>query len=291
MTPEATPPEDFPLTPEELEFLEQYERYRQENRIRFYEPHEKQVLFHKSDALYRLLHGANRCGKTYSGGAEAVWYALGEHPYKKIETPNEGWVVSADYNVQKEASQKIILDLLPVSAIKKISYVKAEVVDTIHLKNGSKITFKSCDSGVERFAGAAKRWIWFDEEPSEAIWNECIARIGAGMRLDLWLTMTPIFEDKQGKKIGMTWTYRKLYCKRDENRIFCVGVGIDDNPFLTPEQKEEQKKKYFGVEYDIRIKGEFKLISGNMVFDAQALEEMMLRTKEPTLRGFLEVAA
>jgi hypothetical protein len=29
--------------------------------------------------------------KTYTGAAEDVWYALGNHPYKKIETPNEGW--------------------------------------------------------------------------------------------------------------------------------------------------------------------------------------------------------
>jgi len=260
------------LTEDDQAFLVQYERDIQENRIDYYKPYPKQVQFHQSPAPYRLLSGANRCGKTVSGATEAIWYALGKHPYKKIQTPNEGWIVSSDYNVQKEASQRIITDYLPKNAIKKISHVKSEVIDTIFLKNGSKITFKSTDSGVDRFAGAAKRWIWFDEEPPRNVWRECIARIGAGQPLDVWLTMTPIFEQK-GKKVGMTWTHRELYKKRDNTRIFCIVVGIEDNIFLTKEQVSEQKKKYEGLpEYDIRIKGEFKLLAGNNVFSPERIE-------------------
>ena len=130
---------------------------------------------------------------------------------------------------------KPILKYLPKCLIKDISHVKSEVIDTIwvipHDKPAntpksecSKITFKSCDSGVEKFGGAAKRWIHFDEEPTRAIYQECIARIGAGMPLDIWLTMTPIWEDK-GKKIGMTWTYREIYKNRDQKRIY-IGGGL-----------------------------------------------------------------
>lgn len=288
------------LTPEEVQFLADFEQYQKENAIRFYKASPKIEAFHKSTAMYRLLGGGNRCGKSYSCAVEDIWYALGCHPYKKVETPNDGWVVSKDYNAQKEGIQSIIMKLLPKSSIKDISNIKGEVIDTIWVipdgqprnipkSDCSKITFKSCDSGVEKFGGAAKRWINFDEEPPRDIYQECIARIGAGVPLDIWLGMTPIWEASgNGRRVGMSWTYHELYKKADGKRIYTMSVGIDDNIYLTHEQKEEQKKKYHGVEYDIRIKGLFKLLSGNCVFDAQALQGYFDTVKDPTFKGFLK---
>jgi phage terminase large subunit-like protein len=229
--------------------------------------------------------------KTFSGACEDVWYALGNHPYKKIETPNEGWIVSPSFKQQIEGVQTIILRMLPKSSIKHISHVKGEIIESIWVvpyglpyetprEMCSKITFKSSESGVRDFAGAAKRWIHFDEEPKREIWKESIARIGAGLPLDVWMTMTPIFEEA-GRKAGMTWTYRELYQKRDGVRIATFGVGIDDNIYLSPEQIEEQKRKYFGKEYDIRIKGEFHLLAGNQVFDPDAIERHMGNVEDP----------
>lgn len=292
-------PEELRITDYDLKFLKRLEIYKRENGILYYEPIPKSTLFHKSEAPYRLLHGANRSSKTYTGAAEDVYYALGNHPYKKIEVPNEGWVVSPSYKQQVEGVQNIILKLLPAHSIKDKNYVKSEVINSIWViphgwpqdtpkERCSKITFKSCDAGEREFAGAAKRWIHFDEEPPRSIWNESIARIGAGMPLDIWLTMTPIFENA-GKKVGMTWTYRDLYRKRDGKRIFCLGVGIEDNIHLSKEQIEEQKKKYHGAEYDIRIKGEFKLLAGNQVFNPQSLESMEHFVTEPHKIGDLEV--
>ena len=179
---------------------------------------------------------------------------------------------------------------LPKTAIKQVTRIKGGIYDSIILTNGSKISFKSSDSGVRNFAGAEKRWIWFDEEPPKDVYNECLARIGSGHPLDIWLTMTPIFEQRgSGRKIGMSWTYRDLYAQRDDKRIFCVGVGIEDNPHLTKEQIEEQKKKYHGAEYDIRIKGEFRLLSGSLVFDGLSIEDYLTRAIEPTSRGDLSI--
>lgn len=289
-----------PLTPEEVQFLADFENYQRDNGILFYKASPKINAFHKHPAYYRLLSGANRCGKSYSGAAEDIFYAMGNHPYKHVETPNDGWVVSRDYNAQKEGIQPIMMKLLPKNSIKDISHIKGEVIDTIWvIPNGkprntprdecSKITFKSCDSGVEKFGGAAKRWIHFDEEPPRDIYQECIARIGAGVPLDIWLTMTPIWESAgNGRRVGMSWTYHELFKKADGKRIFTMSVGIDDNIYLTKEQKEEQKKKYHGVEYDIRIKGEFKLLSGNCVFDAQALQDYFEKCKDPIFKGHLK---
>lgn len=287
------------LTEDELKFLFEFEQYQRDNGIVFYKPSPKIEIFHQSKAMYRLLAGGNRTGKTFSGSAEDVWYALGVHPHRKIETPNHGWVVSRDYKSQTVGAQKAILDFLPRQCIRDISHIKGDIVDSIWIiPNGkpmntpkqdcSKITFKSCDSGVDKFGGAALRWIHFDEEPSKEIYQESIARIGAGIDLDIWLTMTPIWEATgNGRKIGMSWAYHDLWKKADNKRIFAMSVGIDDNAYLSKEQKDEQKKKYHGVEYDIRIKGEFKLLSGNCVFDGQSIEKHLDKTIPPEFIGSL----
>lgn len=290
---------ELEITPKDLEFLKKFEQYVQHNGILFYEPIPKVVPFHKSSAPYRLLHGANRSSKSYSGACEDVWYALGNHPYKKIQTPNEGWVVSPSYKQQVEGIQSIILKMIPKANIRHISHIKGEAIDSIWVipwgahpdtpkDQCSKITFKSGENNVREFAGAAKRWIHFDEEPKFEHWKESIARIGAGMPLDIWLTMTPIFEDA-GKKVGMTWTYRELYRKADNKRIQTFGVGVMDNIYLTEEQIEEQKKKYHGAEYDIRIKGEFKLLAGNQVFDPEAIERHSATCTDPEKIGRLDM--
>lgn len=273
-----------------------YQAYMKDAGILSYKPSPKIVPFHQSNAPIRLLHGSNRSGKTVSGSADLVWMALCMHPYKPNLTPDEYWVVSETYKVQEEASQRKIIDFLPPESIKRVNWVRAGIIESIVLdvtKDGrsigeSKITFKSSDSGVRSFAGAGKRGIWFDEEPPFDIYQECMARIQAGKDLSVWLTMTPIFEQRaSGGKTGMSWTYRELYMKRSDERIDCFGVGIQDNIYLTTDQIEEQKKKYHGVEYDIRIKGEFKLLSGNSVFDLEALQNKMNESEEPKFRGLL----
>lgn len=274
---------DDQLTDEETElFIYIIENYAKKERpLEFYEPNNKATEFHKSTAMYRILHGANRSGKTYSGAAEAAYFATCTHPYKDI-LPNEGWVVSETYKVQEEASQKTVMSLLPPNQIKKIVNIKGGVMESITIdvvKKGrkigeSKIGFKSSDSGVRNFAGAAKRWIWFDEEPPRDVYNECITRIGAGQDLSIWFTMTPIFQQRgSSHRGGMSWVYRDLYQKKDGKRIAAFGMSVEDNQHLSKEQIEEQKLKYTGVEYDIRIKGEFKLLAGNSVFDSEKLDK------------------
>lgn len=269
---------------------------KKERPLDFYEPNKVAESFHKSTSPYRILHGANRSGKSYTGASEVCMYALCQHPYKPDLEPNEGWVVSETYKVQEEASQKIIMSLLQPNRIKKIINLKGGVIEQVWIdvvKAGkligtSKIGFKSSDSGVRNFAGAAKRWIWFDEEPPQEIYKECIARVGAGIPLDVWFTMTPVFQQRGNSgRGGMSWVYRELYQKRDGVRISAFGMSVEDNQHLTKEQIEEQKRKYTGVEYDIRINGEFRLLSGNSVFDTEKIEFIMKNLPKYS-QGFLD---
>jgi phage terminase large subunit-like protein len=270
---------------EQLLYLYIIENFAKKERpLDFYEANPKALLFHSCNSLYRILSGANRSGKSYTGGSEAAMYALCQHPHKPHLEPNDGWIVSETYKVQEEASQKIVMSLLPQNQIRKIINLKGGVIEQVWVdvvKNGksigtSKIGFKSSDSGVRNFAGAAKRWIWFDEEPPQEIYKECVARIAAGQPLDIWFTMTPIFQQRgTGNRGGMSWVYRELYQKRDGKRISAFAMSIDENMHLSKEQIAEQKNKYSGVEYDIRINGEFKLLSGNSVFDVDKLDRRM----------------
>lgn len=268
---------------------------KKERPMDFYEPNNKAILFHQSSSTYRILHGANRSGKSYTGAAEAVYFASCLHPFKNLQ-PNDGWIVSETYKVQEEASQKIVMSLLEPNKIKKIINLKGGVIEQVWydvVKDGkkigtSKIGFKSSDSGVRNFAGAAKRWIWFDEEPPQEVYKECVARIAAGQPLDIWFTMTPIFQQRgSGHRGGMSWVYRELYQKRDGVRISAFGMSIIENKHLSKDQIEEQKLKYSGVEYDIRINGEFKLLSGNSVFDVEKIEKRMIDLPK-FAQGFLD---
>ncbi len=52
------------------------------NNFMYYEPHPKQLLFHKAgkEAKERLFLAGNRTGKTYCGSAEVCIHAAGNYP-------------------------------------------------------------------------------------------------------------------------------------------------------------------------------------------------------------------
>ena len=56
--------------------------------------HKKQMEFHACKKRNRWVFGGNRTGKTECGAVEAVWFARGIHPYRKIKGATKGWVVS-----------------------------------------------------------------------------------------------------------------------------------------------------------------------------------------------------
>lgn len=99
----------------------------------------------------------------------------------------------------------------------------------LELKNGSIVTFKSCDSGPSKFQSAGLRWEWFDEEPPEDIWTESQARADAGFPLDTWLTMTPL--------AGMDWSYSEIIEKQKPGEVEVFGANMMDNHHLPPKER------------------------------------------------------
>lgn len=201
--------------------------------------HLKQIEFHKSDKRNRWNFGGNRTGKTVSGAVEAVWYARGNHPYKKVPVPSSGWVVSLTNEVQRDVAQGEILRWLNPDWIKNVGVRKGKsndlknaIIDYIEIENilgsVSRIGFKSCDQGREKFQGTSLNWIWFDEEPPKEIYDECLMRI-IDTSGDIWGTMTPLK--------GLTWVYDVVYKNETNNpEIEYRFFSWEDNPYLSKDE-------------------------------------------------------
>lgn len=191
--------------------------------------HEKQIEAHESMKPIRALFWGNRVGKSEWGAMETAYYLLGRHPYRQIENNIEVWCACPSFELQEETTQKKLLRYIPEDQIASADKIRGNILKNIVLKNGNRVTFKSYEQGREKFQGAGKRLIWFDEEPPSDIWEECYVRQEAGQKLDIILTMTPVN--------GMTWVYDTIYLNTSNKDIFISEASWDDNPYLSEEQK------------------------------------------------------
>ena len=226
--------------------------------------HEKQVAFHKDKTRSRWVFGGNRTGKTECGAVETIWYALGAHPYREVTGATEGWVVSLSTQVQRDVAQAKILKYLPKEFIHEIVMIsgrrespKSGVIDFISVRNRfgtlSRIGFKSCDQGREKFQGTGLDFVWFDEEPSEDVYEECLLRT-----LDkdgvIWGTMTPLS--------GRNWLYGRIYLRAAEEDISIHEMSWNDNPFLTKKAIEAMERELSKDALESRKYGRFMEGSG-----------------------------
>lgn len=214
------------------------ENYKQKNKLAYYNKdvvHHKQMAFHKCAKRNRWVFGGNRSGKTECGAAEAVWLARGNHPFKKNKAGVEGWVVSVSREVQRDVAQRKILQYLNPDWIESVVMVSGKssnpqggVIDYISVKNVfgglSRITFKSCEMGREKFQGASLDFVWFDEEPPEDIYDECVMRV-LDKKGEVFGTMTPLK--------GLTFIYDRIYLNDgNSDEVWYEFMEWGDNPYL-----------------------------------------------------------
>ena len=103
--------------------------------------HLKQLAFHKCLKKNRWVFGGNRSGKTECGAVEAVYMALGVHPYRKNRDNVFGWVVSLSRQVQRDVAQAKVLHYLNPRKIAGITMADGKkdspeygVIDQIRVK-------------------------------------------------------------------------------------------------------------------------------------------------------------
>ncbi len=227
--------------------------------------HLKQMEFHKCLKKNRWVFGGNRSGKTECGAVEAIYIALGIHPFRKNKNNVFGWVVSLSTQVQRDVAQAKILHYLPKDSIKEISMISGKkdspfsgVIDQIFVKNAfggtSIIGFKSCDQGREKFQGSSLDFVWFDEEPSKEIYEECKMRV-LDKDGDIFGTMTPLK--------GLTFIYDEIFLNRGNSpNVWYEFMEWADNPFLNPQVVEELSLSLSADQLESRRYGRFKQNEG-----------------------------
>ena len=203
--------------------------------------HLKQTEFHRATQRNRWVFGGNRSGKTECGAVESVWLALGEHPYKPNRPDVQGWVVSLTQQVQRDVAQSKILKYLPPRRIEDVVMTSGRkgspeygIIDHILVRNAfggiSKLGFKSCDQGREKFQGASLDFVWFDEEPPLDVYEECRMRVFDRSGY-IFGTMTPLK--------GLTWVYDEIELNsRNDPEVWCTHMEWKDNPYLDPAEVE-----------------------------------------------------
>jgi len=227
--------------------------------------HQKQLEFHKNSKKNRWVFGGNRSGKTECGAVEAIWLARGIHPYKENKPNVEGWVVSLSTQVQRDVAQSKILYYLDKSWIQEIVMINGKknsaeygVIDFIVIKNVfgglSKIGFKSCDQGREKFQGASLDFVWFDEEPPYDIYLECKLRV-LDKCGEIFGTMTPLK--------GLTWVYNTIYLnEKNDDEVWHIHMRWEDNPFLNKIEIKKLESALNTDELNSRKLGLFSNASG-----------------------------
>lgn len=231
--------------------------------------HKKQMEFHKSQFKNRWVFGGNRSGKTECGAVETVWLATGTHPYKTNKKNISCWVVSLSSQVQRDVAQSkilyylnpdLIVDIVMSQGKKEAPYLG--IIDTIIVKNAmggtSKIGFKSCDQGREKFQGTSLDFVWFDEEPPYDIYLECKMRV-IDRCGQIFGTMTPLK--------GLTWVYNEIYLNEHKDKeVWCEFMSWEDNPYLNKKEIESISSTLNNDELNSRKYGRFSSFGG-MVYN------------------------
>ena len=243
----------------------EYSRRRREDKLKYYRPHPRQELFHRCDKRNKWLLGGNRTGKTEAGAAECAYLARGCHPYLRVDRPMNGWVVSLSSEVQRDVAQKKLLSYLNPAWIKGVRMREGRaddmengVIDTLQvesLRGGvSVIGFKTCAQGREKFQGTSQDFIWFDEEPPEDIYLECIMRtIDSGGRV--FGTMTPLK--------GLTWVHDRIWLNEyGDPEVWCLSMSWRDNPYLPAAELQKLARTLPKDELEARRDGKFVSVNG-----------------------------
>ena len=176
------------------------------------ETYPKHHIFFEAGAKYkqRLMLGANRVGKTYSGLCEVTCHLTGEYPDwwkgKRFNHPTQWWVVSVDSKLTLSTVQPMLLgnigdfgtglipsDRLDFETLKdaKKAGTGVGVFRVKHISGGwSSVEFKSAASGRAAFQGTEKN-ILIDEECDSSVYQECLLRTMTGDCM-LLMTFTPL---------------------------------------------------------------------------------------------------
>lgn len=229
-----------------------------------YEPHPKQLAFHKATQKHRFLCGGNRSGKTEAGTAEDVMHLRGCYPEwfpkeNRIETPNRGRVIVTDYAKGGAVFEEKLWKWLPrewVKAVKRTVKGSLERVEVMHVSGGtSTLEIMTHEQDDMVFEGWSGHWAHFDEPPPR---GKFVATLRGLIDYSgrVWMTLTPITEP---------WLYDEYIASdRMADKVAYINVDMRDNPHLPVHEIEEFEANLTEEEKEARIHGKFRHLVGRV---------------------------
>jgi phage terminase large subunit-like protein len=267
------------LTGRERELAEEellaLDRKVKENPLLSYEPHPKQILFHRPDRVVgdmsywpamRAFFGGNRSGKTTAVVVDSIIQAIPTETvpahlrrFKRWEPPFYCRVVTPDLtNTLEGVVLQKLREWCPPDELRGGTFDRAwdKQLRILRFKNGSWMQFFSNDQDRDKFGGAALHRVVYDEEPRQDIRQECLMRLidYGGEEL---LAMTPFS--------GMSWLYNEIYEPWERHQLQdgrVIVVDMDDNPHLDEGTKVRVLAGLTAEEREARKGGRFVHFAG-----------------------------
>lgn len=157
--------------------------------------------FLRAAATHRMrsYRGGNQSGKTTALAIDTALRLQGWHPFARRQGPVHGWwsALDWDFGVGAIAWPRLKPWLEP-SMISSIAWQRRadpEIPTTVNFKNGSRLEFKSADSGRAKYQSATLDFVCMDEEHPAEIVEEIRMRLLVRSG-DLFWGLTPIGRER-----------------------------------------------------------------------------------------------
>lgn len=218
-----------------------------------------QEKFLISNKKNRLITVGNQAGKSTIGAVESAYYALGEHPHKKIRVPNTGIIVTGQ-GFNTGIQQIIVPKLKQVVGSGDILRIKNNsqgVPIMIEWRSGSITHLMSSEQDDDVFEGTTVDWAWIDEPVRRNIY----VALKRGMLTTgghLWMTCTPLDEP---------WIFEEFYTpgvNGSDPEIEVFEGTPDQNVYITQEEKDEFRSRLTEDEMEARWYGKFRHLTGRV---------------------------
>lgn len=259
-----------------------YEAHKQRDRLRQFTPLPMQLPFIRAvlndDPPYEhWFCAANRAGKSAAGGyCGATLARFGpDSPRVSVgastqvwDRATSGWVVGPDFPTLRDVLMPTYFDNGYLSPTQQVGpFIPASEIDhwswdsqVLKLKNGSLLGFKSNEQDTVKFASAGKDWVHFDEEPSQATYEEVTLRVAGGRHLRIFGTATLL--PPEGIVGGISWIYDEIiqpWQGKQRTDVQVYGASIYDNPYILPDEIARLEARYpvGSLQRRIRLQGEW----------------------------------
>lgn len=263
---------------------------------------------HAAERAVLLRAGNQWLGKTTVGIADYIWWARGEHPFRRVpDRPVHGWIVSSSEQQSGVLAEKFHR-LCPPAWVHPDSLYeptkghyrgKYPRVGVRHVNGGwSWLYFRWTGQRSLNLASATLDGVWFDEPPSsQRAFREVerrLTRTGGDLRLTFTPVNAPVDYIRDMVDEG---SIRDIHYRLSPANLVPVGRAAPlcamDGRAMDAEWIEEQRRLVFGWEGAVVLDGEWEFRSTGSVFSAWDPAQHLARVSlahHPTMPAELTLA-